>query len=92
MKDKTPIIDYLMSLDSKPSYVKREIFDIRNEGSYLDIVMFGAYHIELHYDAKCADCALVEGGGAYGMEDLYYAADILDSRDEILDLWKLSNI
>lgn len=94
MKNKEKVIDYMMSFRSKPSYVvNRNIFDIRDEGSYLDIVMNGNYHIGIHYcdGYKMADFAYVEGNGAYGVQDLYYTADILSRRDKILKLWNLRN-
>jgi hypothetical protein len=82
------IIDYLMNLDSRPDWVYKDVFDFEVKGDYLDIVMFGDYHIGLYFDPDdiVNDFAKVNGSSAYGKEDMKYALEIMENRDEILAL------
>lgn len=84
------LIDYLMSFDDRPSWVKKDVFDFENGGDYFDIIMFGSYHIKLHYNPeyKNTDVAVADDGLGYGKYDLYYAAEIMDNRSTVLDLAK----
>ncbi len=85
---KYKIIDLIYNLDSRPAFVNRDDIDVRYEDEYLDIIMFGNYHIKLYYDEedKCFDVAFCDCGGAYGKQDLKYAAEIMDNREEILEI------
>lgn len=87
---KTALIDYLMDIDSRPSWVTKDVFDFNDQWDCLDIVMFGSYHIKLQYDPSCSsgDTASSDDGCAYGKYDLMYAYDIMDNRDEIIVLAK----
>ena len=62
------LINYLMKIDSRPSYVNEDTFDFEDCFDYLDIVMFGGYHIQLHYDPSysASDVASAPDGGGYG--------------------------
>lgn len=84
------LINYLMNIDSRPSWVKKDVFYFENCGNCLDIVMFGSYHIKLQYDPSYSsmDAASADDGCGYGREDLEYAADIMYNRDVILALAK----
>lgn len=86
----TALINYLMNIDSKPAYVGEDTFYFENWGDCLDIVMFGSYHIKLHYDPNYSnmDVASAEDGCGYGKEDLQYAADIMYERSRIVALAK----
>ena len=83
------VIEFLMGVQSRPSYVKSDDFYIDEYCNLLDIVMFGSYHIKLQYDPSYSgmDTASADDGCGYGKADLLYAYDILDSRDEILEIW-----
>lgn len=82
------IIDYLLNLGSTPYWVYKDVFDFEVKGDYLDIVMFGDYHIGLYFDPNDSihDFAKVNGSSAYGKEDMKYALEIMENRDEILAL------
>ena len=84
------LINYLMKIDSRPSYVNEDTFDFEDGFDYLDIVMFGGYHIKLHYDPfySESDVASAPYGGGYGKYDLEYASDIMYRRDRIIALAK----
>jgi hypothetical protein len=84
------LINYLMKIDSRPSYVNEDTFDFEDGFDYLDIVMFGGYHIKLHYDPfySASDVASAPDGGGYGKYDLEYASDIMYRRDRIIALAK----
>ena len=84
------LINYLMKIDSRPSYVNEGTFDFEDGFDYLDIVMFGGYHIKLHYDPfySASDVASAPDGGGYGKDDLEYASDIMYRRDRIIALAK----
>lgn len=84
MKEK--IIELVYNLDSRPAYVKRDDIDVRCEDEYLDIIMFGNYHIKLYPDEPVSDVAVCDCGGGYSKQDLKYAAEIMDSKDEIVDI------
>lgn len=86
--NKDVIIDYLMNLGSTPYWVYKDVFDFEVKGDYLDIVMFGDYHIGLYFDPNDSihDFAKVYGSSAYGKEDMKYALEIMENRDEILAL------
>lgn len=88
--NKDVIIDYLMNLDSRPDWVYKDVFDfeVHVVRGYLDIVMFGDYHIGLYLDPNDSinDFAKVHGSSAYGKEDMKYALEIMENRDEILAL------
>lgn len=88
------LVDYLYDLDSRPSWVNRKDFDFKDCGDYLDIVMFGRYHIGLYYDPSDsnADFACADNGGAYGKADMEYAVEIMDNRDMILALAEKARI
>lgn len=87
---KENLINYLMKIDSRPSYVNEDTFDFEDCFNYLDIVMFGGYHIKLHYDPfySASDVASAPDGGGYGKYDLEYASDIMYRRDRIIALAK----
>ena len=87
MKEK--IIELIFNLYSRPSYAERNCIDVRYEFEYLDIIMFGNYHIKLYPDEPWADVAVCDCGGGYGKNDLEYAVEIMDNRDEILELAKM---
>ena len=84
------LINYLMDIDSRPSWVTKNVFDFEKCGECLDIVMFGSYHIKLHYDPNYSsmDVASAEDGCGYGKRDLEYAADIMYRRNKIVALAK----
>lgn len=88
------LVDYLYDLDSRPAWVDRNNFDFKDCGEYLDIVMFGRYHIGLYYDPSdsSADFACAENGGAYGKADMEYAIEIMENRDMILALAEKARI
>lgn len=84
------LVNFLMNLDSKPSNVTKDAFEFVDCEKYLDIVMFGNYHIELYYQKSDSihDCAYEEYGGPYHKEDLKYAMEIIENRSAIILLWK----
>lgn len=84
------LINYLMKIDSTPAYVDKDTFYFEDCWDYLDIVMFGSYHIKLQYDPSYSsmDVASAPDGGGYGKYDLQYAADIMYNRDKIIALAK----
>lgn len=81
------IITYIFNLPGRPSYVRREDIKVQKDGAKVDITMFGSYHITINpiYD-ETNDGAYCDGGGAYGVRDLDYAANILHHRDEIYSM------
>jgi len=84
MKEK--IIELVYNLASRPAWVTKKDINALCDGTYLDIIMFGDYHITLNFDVPMDDSAFCDGGGAYGKKDLEYAVEIMDNRKEILSI------
>lgn len=86
------IIEYIYGLDSRPSWVTRNDINVvdSDSGDYLDIVMFGSYHVGLYYDSSESvyDFAKVDSSSAYSVEDMRYAVEIMENRDYIVSLAK----
>lgn len=82
------LIDCMMNLNNRPNWVDEDVFNFAVKEDYLDIIMFGSYHIGLHFDPNesVADFAKTDGSSAYSKEDLIYAAEIMENRDKILAL------
>lgn len=83
------LLEYLMGLNSRPSYVTEVDFDFEEIHNILRIYMFGGYCITINKDADYSetDCAAPVDGGGYGKDDLYYAYHILCNRDKIIEIW-----
>ena len=83
------LIEYLMGLYSRPSYVKEDVFDFEETDDCLYIYMFGGYRITINKDEdySATDVAAPEEGCGYGKDDLLYAYRILCNRDEIIEIW-----
>ena len=88
------LVDFIYNLDSRPAWVDRKVFDFKDGWDYLEIVMFGSYHIRIYYDPSDsgADSASADEGCGYGKEDLEYAVEIMDNRDMILALAEKAKI
>ena len=88
MKKEEKIKKLVMGLYERPSYVKEDCINVEINAEYVDIVLFGDYHnkIYLNKEDVCLDCAVCDCGGAYGKQDLLFAADILGARNEIIKI------
>lgn len=88
------LVDYIYDLDSRPAWVDRHVFDFKDCGEHLEIIMFGSHKIGLYYDPSdsSADFACADNGGAYGKADMEYAVEIMDNRDMILALAEKARI
>ena len=86
---KERIIDLVYNLYSRPAHVHRNNIMVKYVDGYLDIIMFGNYHIKLYPEEPWADVAGCDCGGGYGRQDLEYAAEIMGNRNEILELAQL---
>ena len=88
------LVDYIYDLDSRPAWVDRHVFDFKDCGEHLEIIMFGSHKIGLYYDPSDsnADFACADNGGAYGKADMEYAVEIMDNRDMILALAEKARI
>lgn len=92
LENENDIIEYIYGLDSRPSWVTRNDINVVDSynGDYLDIVMFGSYHVGLYYDSSESvyDFAKVDSSSAYSVEDMRYAVEIMENRDYIVSLAK----
>lgn len=83
--DKKQLTNFLMDLGSKPSYVTFEVINYELQGDRIDIILFGGYHIEIFFDNDFNDVIYADSGG-WGKQDIEYALEILDNREEILEI------
>lgn len=83
---KEQIIDFIYGLDSRPNYIGKECIDVLHGRNFIDIVMNKYYHIELDLNGPYGDVSYAEEGFGYGKSDLEYAVEIMDNRNEIIEM------
>lgn len=93
IKKERKVAEFVYGIYNRPAWVHENDIVVRDGGCYLDIVMFGSYHIGLYYDPsdRFNDFAKADDGGAYGRADLLYAAAIMNNRDEIFEILSSDN-
>lgn len=62
------------------------INNVEVEGRTLVITYCDRYRIILDEDSEYNDCISAEGDIAWGRRDIEFAMEVLDSRDEILEM------
>jgi hypothetical protein len=78
------IRDKVYHLESRPSWVKWDDIRVDIDDEYVDIVMFGDYHIRLYNENSNQDIAYCDNGGGYSKADMEYAIDIMNNRDNLI--------
>lgn len=62
------------------------INSVEVNGNEIDITYCDSYHIKISRDGSFNDCISAEGDIAWGKTDVEFALEILDNRDEILEM------
>lgn len=80
------IKEFIYNLPSRPSWTKLDDIEVEKKDSFLDIIVNDFYHIRIYPEGKELDVACADKGG-YGYQDLLFDAEIMEHRNEILEMF-----